>query len=246
MYFFYDQVNLKNATLTSGDISGGSFSSGSNPSGRYNLIDESLEYGVTTMGSYVIKIALTSAADPDSIATYISSANTGGVFSLQVYGSNSDTVGSSKSSVSNESSGWDIDTITYSTAYSNWFIESDNPMDDKIFKEVMFGKQLTFDTRPDTSINEGRATFSNIKEAYSGKQFATRLSDTKKTWTLTWSNISSSFKDDLITMRDTVSLDLPFIFNDDSNSYYVRMESGLDMTEVAHQRFSTSINLIEQ
>jgi len=246
MYFAYSPVAFDDITLADGTESSGFTASDSIPN-EQSLMDGSTSLGADFDANDAVRYNFGSAQTLDFFAVNFGTSASN-VFSF--YRSSSSNGSSSTGLTINLQAtlpiGWDVSTISVGSGSSQyWFFYArGGAMSD--MREALFLKKLTFDTRPDTSIAENRNARTNINEAYSGKQYAQRLADTKKSWTLTWSNISSSFKDDLITMRDIVSLDVPFLFNDDSNSYFVRMASGLDMTEVAHQRFSTSINLIEQ
>jgi len=246
MYFLYNNFDISDKTVTDGtatlSLPNWTFSSSDSVTNEYGINDYSIDHELTNFDANDwLRIDMGESKTITDWAIYTSSSNTADIL-LRV-GSDPATIAHTPNSQIQNPNGWASDTLSDSGRY--FFLENTSAAMTGL-AEIVLGKKLTFDTRPDTSIAENRNARTNINEAYSGKQYAQRLADTKKSWTLTWSNMSSSFKDDLITMRDIVSLDVPFLFNDDSNTYFVRMASGLDMTEVAHQRFSTSINLIEQ
>ena len=249
--FIYDSIKLMDSTLTVGSISGGSFSSGSNPTNKERLVDQSILNGISSFGSNTVKFVLSAGADPDIIAIYLSSANVGGTFDIDVYGATSDTVGSSKASISTEDSGWFTATITNTGNQTHWFVDSTNPATDNIFNECIIGKKLDFDVNPDLSMATSEQHGVTLNTSYGGVDFATKRHDSRSQWTLNFSNISSSFKTDLESMRDSlVGPFQPFLYYNDegSGSYnWVRMtDDSLSFTEIAHQRYSTSISMIQQ
>ena len=61
----------------------------------------------------------------------------------------------------------------------------------------------------------------------------------KKVWELKWGNISSTFKGNLETARDTTTIH-PCFYYDGTNYNYVRFK-GFEFTEVAHNRYSTQV-----
>lgn len=245
MYFAYSPVVFEDITLADGTESSG-FSASDSISGEQYLMDGGTSLGADFDAEDAVRYNFGSAQTLDFFAVNFGTSISN---SFSFYRSSSSNGSSSSGLTINLSStlpiGWDVATISSGSGSSQYyfFYSRGSAMTD--MREALFLKKLAFEIRPDTTIVVNREPRTNIKEAFSGKQYAQRLADAKKSWTINWSNISSTYRTDLETMRGIVSTDQPFLFNDDSTTFYVRMRSGLDFTEVAHQRFSTSIELVE-
>jgi len=109
------------------------------------------------------------------------------------------------------------------------------------------GTNLTFEVESDIGKQTGKEYANQMHESYSGVEYIVQAHSGKKTFTWSWSNISSSFKTELENFRNVVQGSFKsFTYNDGSTSYTVRMEdSSLSFTENNYQRFSTNINLRE-
>jgi len=109
------------------------------------------------------------------------------------------------------------------------------------------GTNLTFEVEPDIGKSTSKEYANEMHESYSGVEYIVQAHSGKKTFTWSWSNISSSFKTELENFRNVVQGSFKsFTYNDGSSSYTVRMgDSSLSFTENNYQRFSTNINLRE-
>ena len=109
------------------------------------------------------------------------------------------------------------------------------------------GTNLTFEVNPDFGIATGKEYATIRNESFGGNEYMTQPHSGKKTWEWQWSNISSSFKGELATFRNTVGGNyLSFTYNDGSTSYTVRMSpDSLQFTESNYQRYGTNIKLRE-
>jgi hypothetical protein len=109
------------------------------------------------------------------------------------------------------------------------------------------GNNLTFEVTPDIGQETGKEYANTTHESYSGVEYIVQAHSGKKTFTWSWSNISSSFKTKLENFRNVVQGSFKsFTYNDGSTSYAVRLtETSLAFNENNYQRFSTNINLRE-
>jgi hypothetical protein len=109
------------------------------------------------------------------------------------------------------------------------------------------GNNLTFEVNPDIGIQTGKEFNNDLKESLGGAEFVTQAHSGKRTWQWSWSNISSTFKGQLETFRNTVGGNFKsFTYNDGSSNYTVRMSSdSLQFNEQFLDRFSTNIRLRE-
>jgi hypothetical protein len=109
------------------------------------------------------------------------------------------------------------------------------------------GNNLTFEVNPDFGSTTGKEFANTIKESLGGVEYAFQAHTGKKTWTLTWSNISTTFKTQLENFRNAVSGNYQsFTYNDGSSNYTVRMSAdSLQFQESTLNRYQTTINMKE-
>jgi len=106
---------------------------------------------------------------------------------------------------------------------------------------------LQFEVTPDIGEVTGKQYKNDVKESFGGVEYVTQAHTGKKTWEFSWSNISTTFKNNLEAFRNAVGGNFnSFTYNDGSSSYVVRMsQDSLQFTESLFERFSTSIKLRE-
>ncbi len=109
------------------------------------------------------------------------------------------------------------------------------------------GTNLTFPFLPDIGGQSVAKNYNNtIIESTGGTEYAYSTHDGKLSWSLTFSNIDSTFRTNLETFEVAVSGDgESFTFNDDSTTYTVRFTSPLVFSEVSVQRYSVTIDMLE-
>ena len=109
------------------------------------------------------------------------------------------------------------------------------------------GNNLSFEVNPDFGTAIGKEFANTIKESLGGTEYAFQPHTGKKTWSWSWTNISSTFKGQLETFRNNVGGDYTsFTYKDGSTSFTVRMSSdSLQFTESTYDRFQTNVRLKE-
>jgi len=109
------------------------------------------------------------------------------------------------------------------------------------------GTNLTFEVEPDLGIKTTREFSNTLTESLGGNEYVFKAHSGKRTWAFNWSNISSTFKTNLLNFRDAVGGNYKsFTYNDGTTSYTVRMsESSLQFSEIMFERYSTNIKLRE-
>lgn len=109
------------------------------------------------------------------------------------------------------------------------------------------GNNLTFEVEPDFGTTTGKEFANTIQESLGGVEYAFQPHTGKKTWSLTWSNISSTFKTQLENFRNAVGGNYQsFTYNDGSSNYVVRMTpDSLQFQESTFERFQTTISIKE-
>ena len=109
------------------------------------------------------------------------------------------------------------------------------------------GTNLTFPFLPDIGGQTVVKNYNNtVIESTGGTEYAYSTHDGKLSWSLTFSNINSTFRTNLQNFEVAVTGDgESFTFNDDSASYTVRFTSPLVFSEVAVQRYSVTLKMVE-
>jgi len=244
--FYYDSVNLFDATIKAGTLSGTTFSA--NPSAITNehyINDQSIRSAVTLMGDEdSIRIDFGSSKAITHILTH-SNATTDETDNMFVYYSSSSTdLGSAFSLNETQPPGWDfVQASSQSARY--WYLRSSTG-DYGGLTEVIMGVPLEFENEPDIGTTETEIFGTTINTSIGGVEYANKKHEPKSTWQLKFANISQTFKNNLVSFEQSVTNFKKFVYYDDTNYHYVRLDSPIRFSEIAHQRFSASFKLREQ
>tara|TARA_B100000959_G_C14978629_1_gene622549 strand:+ start:1719 stop:2510 length:792 start_codon:yes stop_codon:yes gene_type:complete len=111
--------------------------------------------------------------------------------------------------------------------------------------ECFIGTNYTFEQEPDLRARESSIFGTNTITSAGGVNHTFKRHNKRKTWELSWSNISSAMKDDLETFRNSVTSLKPFLYYDGSTYNRVRLTNTVDFTEVSYGRYQTSVSMIE-
>ena len=140
--------------------------------------------------------------------------------------------------------GWQVVDLTETTG-NKFFTEFKGAVTN--VSEIMFGKKLNFEVEPDANIQESFDSQNTILRSLGGTEYALNTSDPQKIFTITFGNISQTFKNDLITFQENVKVEAKkFLYYDGSNYHWVRLTGPLTFNEVADSRYSTSIQMRQQ
>ena len=244
--FYYDSVGLLDATITAGTISPPNFStSASAVTNEHRITDQSIAQSVTSFDDEdAIKIDLSSSKAVDFILWHMSGSDAD---KLQFYYSTSGT--NSLVNVASTQDGelninWNIETFS-SQSKRYWFMKAHDGTVNNI-TELILGSALTFENEPDIGIATQEIFATDLNTSLGGVEYANKRHEPKTTFQLNFSNISSTFKDNLVSFEQDVTNFKKFVYYDDSSYHYVRLDSPIKFTEVAFQRFSASLKLREQ
>ena len=244
--FYYDSVgllDLSSGSITAGTVSGTTFSvAAGEVTNEHYLKDMSIGHGVTSFDNNdCIRIDFGSAITADFVLHYMTTANS---LDMIIYKSSNAT--SSLSAFTTDAAhtvGWNINSITIDTRYV--FIESAESAFAGM-TELVIGTKLAFENEPDTGIATQEIFGTDINKSYGGVEYANKKHEPQSTWTLNFSNISQTFRNNLASMEADVTNYKKFVYYDDSAYHYVRLDAPIKFTEVAYQRFSASLKLREQ
>ena len=244
--FYYDSVDLLDATITAGTQSSSTFSaSASAITNEHRIIDQSIGQAVTSFDDEdVIRIDLGSAKTVSNILYHNNSTSDETDDLIIYYNSSATNIGTQWATNSISPPGWDISTASSQTA-QYWYIRSSSGTFSG-FTEVILGVPLEFENEPDIGIATQEIFATDLNTSLGGVEYANKRHEPKTTFQLNFSNISQTFKNNLVSFEQDVTNFKKFVYYDDSSYHYVRLDSPIKFTEVAFQRFSASLKLREQ
>ena len=244
--FYYDTVGITEATITAGTLSSTTFSVNAGAiTNEHYINDQSIGHAVTSLDNEdMIRIDLGSANTASDIVLYNNSSKD--FDDLFVYHSSNATGSLTlKLELNTTFVGWNANALTSSGNFQYWFLRSEDGTYGGL-SEVVIGSKLQFENEPDIGIATQEIFGTDINKSYGGVEYANKKHEPKTTWTLNFSNISSTFKGNLVNFEQDVTNYKKFVYYDDSSYHYVRLDAPIKFTEVAYQRFSASLKLREQ
>ena len=244
--FYYDNVDLLDATITAGTLSGTTFStSASAITNEHRIIDQSIGHAVSSFDDEdAIKIDFGSAKAITHVLSHNNSTSDETNDLWVYYSSSSSDIGSVFAINSTSPPAWDLVSASSQSA-RYWYLRSE----DGVFSgltEVIMGVPLEFENEPDIGIATQEIFATDLNTSLGGVEYANKRHEPKTTWQLNFSNISQTFKNNLVSFEQDVTNFKKFVYYDDSSYHYVRLDSPIKFTEVAFERFSASLKLREQ
>ena len=244
--FYYDNVNLLDAIITAGTLSGSTFStSASDITNEHYINDQSIGHAVSDFDDEdAIRIDFGSAKTITDVLTHNNSTSDETNDLWVYYSSSASNIENAFAINSTSPPSWDlVSAISRSARY--WYLRSE----DGVFSgltEVIMGVPLTFENEPDIGIATQEIFATDLNTSLGGVEYANKRHEPKTTWQLNFSNISQTFKNNLVSFEQDVTNFKKFVYYDDSSYHYVRLDSPIKFTEVAFERFSASLKLREQ
>jgi len=244
--FYYDSVDLLDATITAGTISPPNFSSSASAvTDEHRITDQSIAQSVSSFDDEdAIRIDLSSNKSVDFILWHMSGSDSD---KLKFYHSTNATnslVIETTTQDGGLNPNWNIETFS-SQSKRYWFVQAHDGRVDNI-TEIIIGSALTFENEPDIGIATQEIFATDLNTSLGGVEYANKRHEPKTTFQLNFSNISQTFKNNLVSFEQDVTNFKKFVYYDDSSYHYVRLDSPIKFTEVAFQRFSASLKLREQ
>ena len=248
MYFMYDSVGFTEATIIDGSYSSNTFSNASSDTidNEDRINDQSISLAVTSyVGTDAIRIDYGSAVSVSSIALYMNAAETDDIFVARSSdGTNGATIASLTTNFN--ANAWQVNDFSEST-YRYFFLgQGTGSATFTGLTEVILGKKLSFEMNPDVGIAEQEIFGTEIQRSIGGVEFGTQTHNPISTFSLNFSSISQTFKNNLQTFESAVTNRKKFLWYDDSAFNYVRLDAPIAFTEVAFERYSASLSLREQ
>ena len=246
--FYYDSVDILGSTLNDGTVSlSGTeiFADAASLTNEERAVDQSITTAITDWAENdALQFDLGSAKTVSFVAVYFNAAEA----DTLVLSYDDAATGNSQADnaiTADFSVGWNV--TEFSPASKRyWFISAKTAGGLVGITEVILGAYLEFSINPDIGISEQEIFGTAVNRSAGGVEYAVKKHNPISTWTLNFANISSTFKTNLQSMEAEVQDYKKFLWYDETNYHYVRLESPIKYTEVAYQRYSASISLREQ
>jgi hypothetical protein len=242
--FYYDSVDLLNSTLNDGTFSGSAFSDSDSMTNENLIIDQSISSTVSMTNAESVKFTI-SSSEVDFVALYFTAAESDNITFARGVASNIFT--SLVDITDSFSVGWNVSTFSSATATDFYLNSTSGTISN--FSEIIFGKKLEFEINPDIGIGENEIFGTEINTSVGGVEYAIKKHEPKTIFSMSFSNISETFKNNLQTFEGHVQNFKKFIYSEDGTTgpfYYVRLDSPIEIQEVAFNRYSASFSLTEQ
>jgi len=250
-YFIYDSINMYRSDndVNEGTMSGTSptatFAESDSIDNHKRASDQNISTAFSAINSGdAIQYALGSSATADAVAVYFIGASGGsGSIIRYAYGDSGSITNLETTSVASEA-GWQITDLTETTS-DKFYAKFLNAVSN--ISEILIGKKLTFEIEPDVNIQSSIDYQNEINRSLGGVEYAINVNPGQEVFTISFQNISSTFKNNLRTMENHLKGESKkFVWYDGTNYHWVRLDKPLTFTEIADGRFSTQITMRQQ
>ena len=251
-YFIYDSINMYRSdnTVSEGQMTDSgtpTFSASNTLTTHERANDQNI--GTTISGVAdrdAIEYAVGSSATADAAAVYFTGDDGVSSGTIMTFFIDTDRASlPSKGTISAVSAaGWATTDLTETTA-NKFFIEFNASVSN--VSEILIGKKLTFEIEPDINVQTTIDYENQIQKSLGGVEYALNVNEGQELITISFQNISNTFKNNLVTMQDALRGESKkFLYNDGSNFNWVRLDKPMVFTEIADGRFSTQIAMRQQ
>tara|TARA_X000001382_G_scaffold129609_1_gene122059 strand:- start:628 stop:1398 length:771 start_codon:yes stop_codon:yes gene_type:complete len=251
-YFLYDSINQYRSdnTVTEGQMT----DSGTPTFSASNTLTSHERSNDQNIGTVISGVA-----DRDAIEYAVGSSVTANAAAVYFTGDDGVSSGTiitffvdtdraslpSKGTISAVSAaGWAVTDLTETTA-NKFFIEFNGSVAN--VSEILIGKKLSFEVEPDVNIQSSIDYGNEVNASLGGVEYSVNVNPGQEVFTISFQNISSTFKTNLIALQDANRGESKkFLWYDGSQYHWVRLAKPLTFTEIADSRFSTQITLRQQ
>lgn len=253
-YFIYDSINMYRSdnTVSEGTFTGTTFSvDASALTNHERVADQNIGYamaGVSANDAICYQVGASASAD---VVAMRFSGDCG--IGVQDNSENTIRFGTALNSLSgavNFGSGssvasWRVKSFTEVTNKTKFCVEFNDAQDN--ISEILIGKKLDFEVEPDVNVLSKKDYQTQVQKSLGGVEYALNVNPGQEVITISFQNISSTFKSNLITMQDALKgQGKKFLYYDGSNYHWVRLDGTMTFTEIADGRFSTQIKMRQQ
>lgn len=249
-YFIYDSINQYRAdnTISEGTFSGTEFTPESAVTDHERASDQNIGTIISAVSiNDAICYQVGSAVNADAVAVYFTgddgvTAN-GDEMTIRT-GTALDGFGGADNFASTHSD-WIVNTFTEATSKTKFCVEFNEAVTN--ISEILIGKQLSFEVEPDVNVQTKRDYGTSVQKSLGGVEYALNTHDAQEIFTISFQNISSTFKTNLLTFENAIKgQGKKFLWYDGSSFNWVRLDTPMTFTEIADGRFSTQIIMRQQ
>jgi hypothetical protein len=251
-YFIYDSINQYRSdnTITEGQMTDSgtpTFSASDTLTSHERASDQNIGTVLSGVADRdAIEYAVGSSVTADAAAVYFTGDDGVSSGTIMTFFIDTDRTSlPSKGTISAVSgAGWAVTDLTETTG-TKFFTEFNASVTN--VSEILIGKKLNFEIEPDVNIQSTIDYNNEINTSLGGVSYAINVNPGQEVFTISFQNISSTFKSDLITMQDAIKGEAKkFVWYDGTNHHFVRLDKPMVMTEIADGRFSTQLVLRQQ
>jgi len=249
-YFIYDSINQYRSdnTVSEGTFSGTTFTVTSAVTNHERASDQNIGTIISAVvANDAICYQVGSAVTANAVAVYFTGDDgviaNGDEMTIRT-GTALDALGGADNFASNNG-GWVVNDFTEVTSKTKFCVEFNEALTN--ISEILIGSKLSFEVEPDVNVQSSIDYNNDINTSLGGVSYALNVNPGQEVITISFQNISSTFKSNLITMQDALKGEATkFLYNDGSSFHWVRLDKPMTFTEIADGRFSTQIVLRQQ
>lgn len=251
-FFIYDSINMYRSdnTITEGQMTDSgtpTFSASDTLTNHERSSDQNIGTIISGVADRdAIEYAVGSSATANAAAVYFTGDDGVSSGTIMTFFVDTDRASlPSKGTISAVSgAGWAVANLTESTG-NKFFTEFNGSVSN--VSEILIGKKLTFEIEPDINVQSSIDYANSVNRSLGGIEYALNVNQGQEVFTISFQNISSTFKANLITMQDALKGEATkFLWYDGTNYHWVRLDRPMTFTEVADGRFSTQLRLRQQ
>ena len=251
-YFIYDSINQYRSdnTVSEGQMTDSgtpTFSATSTITDHERASDQNIGTIISAVADRdAIEYAVGSSVTADAAAVYFTGDDGVSSGTIMTFFIDTDRASlPSKGTISAVSAaGWAVADLTETTG-TKFFTEFNGSVTN--VSEILIGKKLSFEVEPDVNVQSSIDYENSIQRSLGGVEYALNVNEGQEVHTISFQNVSSTFKTNLITMQDALKGEAKkFVWYDGSNFNWVRLDKPMTFTEIADGRFSTQIVLRQQ
>ena len=251
-YFIYDSINMYRSdnTVSEGQMTDSgtpTFSASDTLTAHERSNDQNIGTAISGVADRdAIEYAVGSSATANAAAVYFTGDDGVSSGTIMTFFVDTDRASlPSKGTISAVSgAGWAVANLTESTG-NKFFTEFNGSVSN--VSEILIGKKLTFEIEPDINVQSSIDYANSVNRSLGGIEYALNVNQGQEVFTISFQNISSTFKANLITMQDALKGEATkFLWYDGTNYHWVRLDRPMTFTEVADGRFSTQLRLRQQ
>ena len=251
-YFIYDSINQYRSDNT---VSEGQMTDSATPtfSATSTITDHerASDQNIGTIISAVvdrdaIEYAVGSSVTADAAAVYFTGDDGVASGTIMTFFIDTDRASlPSKGTISAVSgAGWAVTDLTETTG-TKFYTEFNASVSN--VSEILIGKKLNFEIEPDVNVQSTIDYNNEINRSLGGVEYSINVNPGQEVFTISFQNISSTFKSDLITVQDAIKGEAKkFVWYNGLSFNWVRLDKPMTFTEIADGRFSTQLVLRQQ